>query len=154
MNFYRGANYRHLSMNHAESFLLRLSSFTGIQKRSLILYHKYLLLAPSFIISIERILNTVIEEMLGSGAQLLSVTVSVNELCALDAEYPVLVSFGTRSLTGNGSDCEGQVNTTVLTMSPGDSVTFSVAADTVSLEENEEYCYIIYNAETGRPNLL
>ena len=77
--------------------------------------------------------------MLSEDDDILSVTLSVNELCPSDT--PVLVTFGTQ-LVGGG-DCVGQMNATVMTISPGDSpVTFSVDANTVTLEDNEVYCYI------------
>ena len=83
----------------------------------------------------------VTEEILNSDAESLSVTVTVNELCPSDRDYLVLVTFGTRPLASNGSDCKGQVNTTVMTVTSGDSTIFCVAADTVILGDDEEYCY-------------
>ena len=79
--------------------------------------------------------------MLSEDNDILSVTLSVNEECPSDTSYPVLVTFGTQP--EGGGDCVGQMNTTVMTISPGDSpVTFSVDANTVTLEDNEVYCYI------------
>ena len=80
--------------------------------------------------------------MLSEDDDILSVTLSVNEECPSDTRYPVLVTFGTQPADGGG-DCVGQMNATVMTISPGDSpVTFSVDANTVTLEDNEVYCYI------------
>ena len=72
----------------------------------------------------------------------LSVTVSVNELCPSDRDYPVLVIFGTRPQTGSDSDCQGQVNAST-TISSGDNAILSVPADTVDRESNEVYCFIV-----------
>ena len=94
----------------------------------------------------------VTEEMLNSDAESLRVTVSVNELCPSDKDHLVLVTFGTRPLAGGGGDdCVGQVNANVvIVVSSGDSTTFSVAADTVSLGDGEEYCYtVIVDGEIG-----
>ena len=75
--------------------------------------------------------------MLSEDDDILSVTLSVNEECPSDT--PVLVTFGTQPV--DGGDCVGQMNATVMTISPGDSpVTFSV--DAFTLEDNEVYCYI------------
>ena len=77
--------------------------------------------------------------MLSEDDGILSVTLSVNEECPSDISYPVLVTFGTQRL--GGGDCVGQMNATVMTISPGGSpVTFSV--DAFTLEDNEVYCYI------------
>ena len=77
--------------------------------------------------------------MLSEDDDPLSVTLSVNEEYPSDTRYPVLVTFGTQPV--DGGDCVGQMNATVMTISPGDSpVTFSV--DTFALEDNEVYCYI------------
>ena len=78
-------------------------------------------------------------EMLSEDDDILSVTLSVNEECPSDTRYHVLVTFGTQP--EGGGDCVGQMNATVMTISPGDSpVTFSV--DAFTLEDNEVYCYI------------
>ena len=77
--------------------------------------------------------------MLSEDDDILSVTLSVNEECPSDTRYPVLVTFGTQPV--DGGDCVGQMNATVMTISPGDSVTFSV--DTFTKEDNEVYCYIV-----------
>ena len=76
--------------------------------------------------------------MLSEDDDILSVTLSVNEECPSDTRYPVLVTFGIQLADGV---CVGEINATVMTISPGDSpVTFSVDANT--LEDNEVYCYI------------
>ena len=76
----------------------------------------------------------------------LSVTVMVNPLCT-ETEYPVLVTFGARVI---GSDmCEEQQNATLMLLSSGQSATFSVCKDTVTLRDNEEYCYIV--SINGKP---
>ena len=70
----------------------------------------------------------------------LSVTVMVNPVCT-ETEYPVLVTFGARAI---GSDmCERQENATLMLISPGHSATYSVDRNTVTLRDNEEYCYIV-----------
>ena len=77
----------------------------------------------------------------------LSVTVMVNPLCT-ETEYPVLVTFGAQVISSD--TCEGQENATLMLLSPGESATFSVDRDTVTLRDNEEYCYIIsINGEAG-----
>ena len=90
----------------------------------------------------------VTERMLGDNDDPLSVTVTVNELCPSDKDYLVLVTFGTR-LTGSDGNCEGQIDRNA-TISSGNSTTFSVPADTVSREDDEEYCYtVIVDGEIG-----
>ena len=92
--------------------------------------------------------------MLSSDAELLSVTVSVNELCPSDSGYLLLVTFGAQPLTGSDtSDCEGQVNTNTF-ISSGNNAILSVPTDAVSLGENEEYCYTVrVGGETGEREL-
>ena len=77
--------------------------------------------------------------------ELLSATVRVNELCPDDNVYPVMVTFGTRPVMGRDEDCEGQENTTstAINIPSGDSHTFSVSTDTITLRDDEEYCYTI-----------
>ena len=84
---------------------------------------------------------------LDSGGDSLSVTVMVNPLCT-ETEYPVLVTFGARVI---GSDmCEEQENATLMLLSSGEAATFSVNRDTVTLRDNEEYCYIVsINGKAG-----
>ena len=88
--------------------------------------------------------------MLNEDDKPLSVTLSVNEECPSDTRYHVLVTFGTRHKNGSG-DCVGQMNTTVMTILPGGpSMTFSVYANTVNLEDEEVYCYMaIINGTMG-----
>ena len=74
------------------------------------------------------------------GGDSLSVTVTVNFFCTV-AEYPVLVTFGAQVI---GSDmCEGRETATLMWLLAGASDTFSVDTDTVTLRDNEEYCYIV-----------
>ena len=76
----------------------------------------------------------------------LSVTVTVNPRC-IETEYPALVTFGARVI---GSDmCEGRENATLMLISSGESATFSVCKDTVTLRDSEEYCYIV--SINGKP---
>ena len=85
--------------------------------------------------------------MLSGGVQLLSVTLSVNELCPSDTSYDVLVTFGTQSV--DGGVCIGQMNATMATVSSGDPpVTFSVPGNSFCLGHNEVYCYLIN--DTGK----
>ena len=70
----------------------------------------------------------------------LSVTLTVNRLCVA-GEYTVLVTFGTRPTLGG--QCQGQVNTSAETLSPGDSATFSVDSTHLSLRDDETFCYFI-----------
>ena len=77
--------------------------------------------------------------MLSEDDDPLSVTLSVNVECPSHTSYPVLVTFGTQP--EGGGDCVGQMNATVMTISPdGSPVTFSV--DAFALEDEEVYCYI------------
>ena len=70
----------------------------------------------------------------------LSVTLSVNQQCPSDTSYDVLVEFGTQSV--DGGVCIGQMNASIMTITPGGSpVTFTVDANTVTLRNNEVYCY-------------
>ena len=72
-------------------------------------------------------------------------TLTVNELCPSDTQYPVLVMFGLRPLTesDDDGDCEGQVDSDIEIISSGVSATLSVPADAVSLRGDEEYCYTV-----------
>ena len=70
----------------------------------------------------------------------LSVTLTVNRLCVA-GEYTVLVTFGTRPTLGG--QCQGQVNTSAETLSPGDSAPFSVDSAHLSLGADETFCYFI-----------
>ena len=94
-------------------------------------------------------------EILGTGELELSVDVTVNGDCS-QADYPVLLTFGTRS--GGKENCNGQRNATEVilpsedtvspgetevTLSPGETVTFSIPTMSVSLGPGEEYCYIV-----------
>ena len=84
---------------------------------------------------------------LDSGGDSLSVPVMVNPLCTV-AEYPVLVTFGAEE-NDNGI-CQGQRNATLMSLASGESATFSVDRDVVTLRDNEEYCYIVsISGETG-----
>ena len=78
--------------------------------------------------------------MLESREPELSVDVKVNINCSI-ADYYVFATFGTKPV-GNYS-CIGQSNTTVNTLSPGKTGTFSVSTMSVSLETREEVCYIV-----------
>ena len=73
----------------------------------------------------------------------LSVTVRVNELCGDDSDYPVMVTFGSRPVMGRDEDCEGQEVTSTVQLSSGESHSFSVSVETVTLRDDEEYCYTI-----------
>ena len=80
-------------------------------------------------------------EMLNNDDDELSVTMSVNEQCPSDAGYDVLVEFGTQSV--DGGVCIGQMNASIMTITPGGpSVTFTVDANTVTLGDDEVYCYM------------
>ena len=69
----------------------------------------------------------------------LSVTLTVNSACPM--RCPVVVSFGTEPT--DGGSCYVQENSTKQSLSPGDTATFSVDADSVSRESGEKYCYLV-----------
>ena len=78
----------------------------------------------------------------------LSVTVTVNSGCPKSC--PVIVSFGTKPPEADG--CGAQVNvTSEEDLSPGETETFSVEADTVSRDSDEVYCFtVILCGNTGK----
>ena len=81
----------------------------------------------------------------GSRESLGAVTVGVNWFCTV-VEYPVLVTFGAQVI---GSDmCEGQTATLKWLLAGASSI-FSVDRDTITLRDNEEYCYIVSIGEAG-----
>ena len=78
----------------------------------------------------------------------LSVTVTINELCLNDTNYLVLVIFGTRPSVND--DCMDQEESVPKNISSGDSETFAVSIDSVTLEDGYMYCYtIIVNGVRG-----
>ena len=77
------------------------------------------------------------EEVLGPDTLKLNMT--VNGDCPV-AEYPVLVTFGSRPVETDG--CVGRENVTN-SLSPGQSITILLNIDSVCLRPNEEYCYIV-----------
>ena len=78
----------------------------------------------------------------------LSVTVTINELCLNDTNYLVLVIFGTRASVND--DCMDQEESVPKNISSGDSETFAVSIDSVTLEDGYIYCYtIIVNGVRG-----
>ena len=78
----------------------------------------------------------------------LSVTVTINELCLNDTNYLVLVTFGTRP--SENDDCMDQEESVPKNISSGDSETFAVSIDSVTLEDGYMYCYtIIVNGVHG-----
>ena len=78
----------------------------------------------------------------------LSVTVTINELCLNDTNYLVLVIFGTRPSVND--DCMDQEESVPKNISSGDSETFAVSIDSVTLEDGYMYCYtIIVNGVHG-----
>ena len=79
------------------------------------------------------------EERLGTDTPSLSVTVRVNRLCA-ETGISVLVTFGARP--EGGGVCEGRINIS-MTLSPGNSTSFSVDCTSIPLEADETYCYFI-----------
>ena len=73
-------------------------------------------------------------------ADKLGVRVTVDDDCP-EAEYPVLVTFGSKAV---GTDrCVGQENVTRCPLSPGDLVSFSISSGHVSLGDGEVYCYFV-----------
>ena len=70
----------------------------------------------------------------------LSVTLTVNSACPM--RCPVIVSFGTEPAKSDGC-CYVQAIATEHSLSPGDTATFSVDADSVSRESGERYCYLV-----------
>ena len=93
-----------------------------------------------------------VDEGLDESDEFLSVTLMVNPLCR-EGKYPVLVTFGAQE-NDNGT-CQGQQNATMMSLASGESVTFSVDRNTVTLRENEEYCYIIrINGTAGKHIIL
>ena len=71
----------------------------------------------------------------------LSVTVTINELCLNDTNYLVLVIFGTRPSVND--DCMDKEESVPKNISSGDSETFAVSIDSVTLEDGYMYCYTI-----------
>ncbi|CAI8036846.1 hypothetical protein GBAR_LOCUS20640 [Geodia barretti] len=71
---------------------------------------------------------------------LLIVTVRKNALCP-EIKSPVLVTFGTRALTGG--ECEIQQKATEMTISSGDSASFCVDAASITLGPDETIYFII-----------
>ena len=63
----------------------------------------------------------------------LSVTVTINELCLNDTNYLVLVIFGTRASVND--DCMEKEESVLKNISSGDSETFAVSIDSVTLED-------------------
>jgi hypothetical protein len=76
------------------------------------------------------------DEMLGTDAQSLSVTVTVNTICV--PGIFLKVAFGTRPV--GGGNCKAQVNATEF----GSTPTFTTNANSLTLETDEEYCYLVY----------
>ncbi|CAI8044944.1 hypothetical protein GBAR_LOCUS24880, partial [Geodia barretti] len=68
------------------------------------------------------------------------VTVRRNRLCP-ETKSPVLVTFGTRAVTGG--ECEIQQKATEMTISSGDSASFYVDAASMSLGPDETICFIV-----------
>ena len=78
----------------------------------------------------------------------LSVTVTLNRRCEM-REYSVTVMFGAR-LKGSNS-CNTQQNVHKGPLRPGNTSVFSVPANSVMLESNEEYCYnVSLDGMTGK----
>ena len=77
------------------------------------------------------------EEVLGS--DILRLNMTVNGDCPA-AEYPVLVTFGSRPV--GASDCVGRENVTN-SLSPGLSTIISLNINSICLRLNEEYCYTV-----------
>ena len=67
-------------------------------------------------------------------------TLTVNNGCPM--RCPVVVSFGTEPAAGGGS-CDPQAKDSTESLSPGDTATFSVDADSVSRGPGERYCYLV-----------
>lgn len=78
----------------------------------------------------------IVKDMIEVEAKL-SLDVTVNSDCP--KECPVSVTFGTSS----GNNCNIQQNATRQNISPGETSTFSVDADSVVLQPREYYCYRI-----------
>ena len=89
--------------------------------------------------------------MLNNDDDELSVTLSVNQQCPTDTSYGVLVEFGTQSV--DGGVCIGQMNASIMSITPGGSpVIFTVDANTVTLGDDEVYCYkASINSTLGEP---
>ena len=66
-------------------------------------------------------------------------TLTVNSGCPMTC--PVVVSFGTES--DGGGSCDIQAKSSTESLSPGDTATFSVDADSVSRESGDQYCYLV-----------
>ena len=69
----------------------------------------------------------------------LSVTLTFNSGCPMMC--PVEVSFGTEPV--GGGSCDIQAKSSNESLSPGDTATFSVDADSVFQESGERYCYLV-----------
>ena len=64
-----------------------------------------------------------------------------------------MVSFGTEPASGGGS-CDSQAKDSTESLSPGDTATFSVDANSVSRELGERYCYLVSLCESIGEELL
>ena len=69
----------------------------------------------------------------------LSLTIKVNSGCP--EKCSVVVSFGTKP--DKVDNCAVQANVTKEELSPGESGVFTVAADSVSRESGEDYCFFV-----------
>ena len=68
----------------------------------------------------------------------LILTVTKNRLCP-ETDSSVLVTFGARAVSG--VDCEGQLNSTEIIISSGDSVTFYL--DAAIIPSDATICFIV-----------
>ena len=86
------------------------------------------------------------EEVLGLDT--LRVTLTINGDCP-KAKYLVVVTFGARPVGRADDRCTSQKNVTKDPLSPGETASFSLEAESVSLRAEEEYCYFVSFHETS-----
>ena len=90
-------------------------------------------------------------QVLSLETQQFDLVISRNSLCP-ETDSPVLVTFGAMAVTGG--DCVGQQNTTARPIPPGTSVSFFVDAATISLGQDQIYCFnVILDGVTGESTL-
>ena len=80
------------------------------------------------------------EQILRLDTPVLIVTVRRNSECP-ETSSPVLVTFGARP--ANGGECVGQKNATSTPIPSGASASFFVNADSISLGQDDIYCFIV-----------